>query len=221
MSKNLDVYNFNGLNIRVVTIKEEVWFVARDVSEALGYSQTNAMNKLIDIEDKKKRTIQDGGNYENQSLINESGLYQAIFNSTLKEAKRFKRWVTSEVLPQIRKTGEYRSDWRKQRHAAASSFKPMMGMLQLTRADDDKATQSYHYANEAKLVNWALTGNYAAIDRDTLSPDMLDTLARLEVINTMLLGQKISRETRKLVLKEKAEDLLSVANIKLTIGESQ
>lgn len=105
---SLIMKSFENYQIRIITDEQgEPWFVASDVAAVLGYAQTNNMNKLIDEDDKNKRVLQIGGNYVNQSLINESGLYQAIFGSTKLEAKRFKRWVTSEVLPSIRKTGSY------------------------------------------------------------------------------------------------------------------
>lgn len=107
-SSSLIMKSFENYQIRIITDEQgEPWFVASDVAAVLGYAQTNNMNKLIDEDDKNKRVLQIGGNYVNQSLINESGLYQAIFGSTKLEAKRFKRWVTSEVLPSIRKTGSY------------------------------------------------------------------------------------------------------------------
>lgn len=93
--------------IRIVYIGEDIWFVGADVAKALGYSATGAMSKLIDDDDKFLRNIQNGTNYLNQLLINESGLYAAIFGSTLSNAKAFKKWITSEVLPSIRKTGAY------------------------------------------------------------------------------------------------------------------
>ena len=93
--------------IQVVTFKDQPMFVAKEIAMVLGYSATGAMNKIIDEEDKFKHTIQNGTNYVNQSLITESGLYQAIFGSTKPEAKQFKKWVTSEILPALRKTGAY------------------------------------------------------------------------------------------------------------------
>ncbi|MNC02877.1 hypothetical protein D3C77_147320 [compost metagenome] len=105
---NLISKAFEGHNIRIITDQQgEPWFVAADIAAVLGYAQTNNMNKLIDESDKDKRVLQIGGNYANQSLINESGLYQAVFSSTKPEAKLFKRWVTFEVLPSIRKHGGY------------------------------------------------------------------------------------------------------------------
>ena len=96
--------------LSVVSYEGSNWFIASEISGVLGYAQTNNMNKLIDSDDKTIRNIQIGGNYINQSLINESGLYAAIFGSTLPNARRFKRWVTSEVLPEIRRTGSYSMD---------------------------------------------------------------------------------------------------------------
>ena len=94
--------------IRTVTIEEDPWFVGKDVASALGY--TNPRKAIIDHvdEDDKGVTIRDtlGGTQE-MTVINESGLYSLIFGSRLESAKRFKKWVTSEVLPSIRKTGSY------------------------------------------------------------------------------------------------------------------
>lgn len=94
-------------SVRTLLINNVPWFVAADVALALGYSQTQAMTKLIDDEDKDNQTILIGCNYTNQSVINESGLYAAIMGSRKKQAKRFKRWVTADVLPSIRATGSY------------------------------------------------------------------------------------------------------------------
>ncbi|HHG9944785.1 TPA: Bro-N domain-containing protein [Yersinia enterocolitica] len=94
-------------SVRTVVINQLPWFFAMDVASALEYSQTQAMTKLIDDEDKNSVSILNGCNYANQSLINESGLYTAIMGSHKPQAKRFQRWVTSEVLPSIRTTGSY------------------------------------------------------------------------------------------------------------------
>ena len=91
--------------IRTVSIGGEAWFVAKDISDKLGYAQTSNMMKRIDDEDSKSSVL-DGMNMKSL-LINESGLYSAILGSKLESAKRFKHWVTSEVLPSIRKNGGY------------------------------------------------------------------------------------------------------------------
>ncbi len=94
--------------VRTINIDGEPWFVGKDVAEALGYAQTSNMMKRIDEEDFISSKL-DGMNMKSL-LINESGLYSAIIGSKLGSAKRFKRWVTSEVLPAIRKTGSYDMD---------------------------------------------------------------------------------------------------------------
>ena len=90
--------------------KGQPWFVGKDVAEKLGYKKTeNALAAHVDKEDKTTTLIQGtGSNYKSQAvIINESGLYSLVLASKLPQAKAFKRWVTSEVLPQIRKTGGY------------------------------------------------------------------------------------------------------------------
>ena len=91
--------------IRMVMVDDEPWFVAKDISDKLGYAQTSNMMKRIDDEDFKSSVL-DGMNMKSL-LINESGLYSAIIGSKLPSAKQFKHWVTSEVLPSIRKHGAY------------------------------------------------------------------------------------------------------------------
>lgn len=92
-------------DVRVVMQDGEPWFVGKDVADKLGYAQTSNMMKRIDTEDFMS-SILDGMNMKS-ILINESGLYSAIIGSKLPSAKKFKRWVTSEILPTIRKTGGY------------------------------------------------------------------------------------------------------------------
>lgn len=96
--------------IRAVEIDGDPWFVGKDVAQALGYAkERNAIAAHVEDEDKKDAPIQgDRGGKQSMTVINESGLYALLFGSKLESAKRFKRWVTSEVLPAIRKTGSYR-----------------------------------------------------------------------------------------------------------------
>lgn len=95
--------------IRTVTINNEPWFVGKDVAIILGYAKPlNAIATHVDEDDSLKQGLTDSlGRIQETILINESGLYALIFGSKLESAKRFKHWVTSEVLPTIRKTGSY------------------------------------------------------------------------------------------------------------------
>ena len=106
------IFNFEQHEVRTVTIHDEPFFVGKDVTSILGYSNSrDALNNHVDSEDKIVLTsrIATLENMPNRGLIgiNESGLYSLIIGSKLPNAKKFKRWVTSEVLPTIRKTGSY------------------------------------------------------------------------------------------------------------------
>lgn len=99
-------------DMRTVLINGEPWFVSADISKSLGYAKTDSMTRLVDEDDKKNISSADLGEQvykQNYTIgvINESGLYAAIFGSKQENAKKFKKWVTSEILPEIRKTGIY------------------------------------------------------------------------------------------------------------------
>lgn len=106
---DLQVFNNPDFGeIRTITINNEPWFVGIDVAGILGYAEPkNAVRKFVDEEDKLKDQIDSSGQRREMILINESGVYSLIFRSKMPNAKQFKRWVTSEVLPSIRKTGGY------------------------------------------------------------------------------------------------------------------
>ena len=97
--------------VRTMEINGEPFLVGKDVAEILGYSNPrDALSKHVDDEDKATVAIHDGSQNRNLTTINESGLYSLILSSKLPKAKEFKRWVTSEVLPSIRKHGAYAVD---------------------------------------------------------------------------------------------------------------
>lgn len=112
MKNNFQIFsNAEFGNIRTVTIDGEPWFVGKDIAEALGYSNTSkAVMNHVDTEDKMTEISaysQNGNTVGKLTFINESGLYSLILSSKLSNAKKFKRWVTGEVLPAIRKSGHY------------------------------------------------------------------------------------------------------------------
>ena len=110
MTNEVQTFNFENSQVRVVEIESEPWFVGKDVATVLGYSNHNkALKDHVDQEDKKDGvTIRDSiGRNQQAVAINESGLYSLILSSKLPSAKKFKHWVTSEVLPSIRKHGAY------------------------------------------------------------------------------------------------------------------
>lgn len=105
------IFNFEQNEVRTVLVNDEPYFVAKDSAVILGYKRTaDAIKQHVDTEDKGVGEIQTPGGVQRMTLINESGLYSLIFSSQLPNAKKFKRWVTSEVLPRIRKHGMYATD---------------------------------------------------------------------------------------------------------------
>lgn len=107
----LQLFNFENHEVRSLLLNNEPWFVGKDVALALGYgkgkSLANAVANHVSDDDKGVTELMTPGGKQNLTIINESGLYSLIFGSKLESAQKFKRWVTSEVLPALRKTGQY------------------------------------------------------------------------------------------------------------------
>lgn len=124
---NLQIFeNEEFGEIRTVTIDNEPWFVGKDVAAALGYSNSrDAILKHVHEDDKGVAKCDTPSGKQEMTVINESGLYALIFGSKLDSAKRFKHWVTSEVLPSIRKNGNY----QMMQHES-SELSPQLQMLQ-------------------------------------------------------------------------------------------
>ena len=106
-----EIFNYENKEIRTIMKDNEMWFVVKDVAEILGYARARkAILDHVDLDDKgvlKQSTL---GGVQDVTIINESGLYSLILSSKLDSAKKFKKWVTKEVLPTIRKHGMYATD---------------------------------------------------------------------------------------------------------------
>jgi prophage antirepressor-like protein len=152
----LQIFNFEELPVRTLTVDEDPYFVGKDVAEILGYSNTrDALAKHVDMEDNLTSQITTAGQKRNQTLINESGLYSLIFSSKLESAKRFKRWVTSEVLPQLRRSGTYSANPTIQELANNPELVKML-VEQIARLNDSTTNQSEDLA----YLKDAITGEY-------------------------------------------------------------
>lgn len=132
---NLQIFSNSEFgNIRTVTIDGEPWFVGKDIAEALGYGRGKSLNNAVathvDNEDKGVTEMMTPGGKQNLIIINESGLYSLILSSKLPNAKKFKRWVTSEVLPTIRKTGHYEAPGYAPK---ATSIGEVVNLIKITR----------------------------------------------------------------------------------------
>lgn len=133
----LQIFKYHNIDVRTVCIDGEPWFVGKDVAEVLGYSNTRkAIQDHVDGEDKGVTICDTLGGKQELTIINESGLYSLILSSKLPTAKTFKRWVTSEVLPSIRKRGGYIAG-QEQLSETELLAKALM-VAQRTLADRDK-----------------------------------------------------------------------------------
>ena len=137
--KEMEIFKNAELgSVRVVMINEEPYFAGKDVAEILGYKDTSdAMKKHVDNEDKLTRRFADSGQNREMYVINESGLYSLILSSKLPSAKRFKKWVTSEVLPTIHTHGLYATD----KVIDSILNNPDFGIELLTRLKEERAAR--------------------------------------------------------------------------------
>lgn len=139
--------------LRTVEINGEPWLVGKDVARALGYKDTiNALKSHVDEEDKKGgwRITTPSGTQE-MTIINESGLYSLVLSSKLPTAKKFKRWVTAEVLPSIRKHGAYMTPDAIEKVLYNPDF-----IIQLATDLKKERAKSYAMMTEAALLNMEL-----------------------------------------------------------------
>lgn len=138
----LQIFNHPDFGqVRTVTINDEPWFVGKDVAQVLGYSNpSKAVISHVDDEDKRFEMLpisdSQNGNLVKTAILNESGLYSLIMSSKLPGAKEFKRWVTSEVLPSIRKHGAYMTPETLQ--AAILNPDTMIQLCQMLKSEQDK-----------------------------------------------------------------------------------
>lgn len=190
-------FQFEALEVRTLLIDDQPWFVAMDVAAALLYSDAQAMTRKLDEDEIQNRQIVGFGN-RGATLINESGLYSAILRSRKAEAKRFKKWVTAEVLPTIRKTGSYQAETiggetigtdglkilreligKKVRvlpSSARNSAQHRIWNLVHTRFNVPKADMiaANDFDAAANFVaNWAIEGEYLASARSVPAPSVL------------------------------------------------
>lgn len=161
--KDIQIFNNPEFGqVRTVNVDGEPWFVGKDVATALGYSNTkDALAKHVDDDDKLGSQIATSGQRREMTIINESGLYGLVLSSKLPTAKKFKHWVTSEVLPTIRKTGSYHvkqaeHDKTKEMRAEAmlrnSISKQAKMMMEIAKMSHIKAYQDVMMAKAGNIL---------------------------------------------------------------------
>lgn len=129
--QNLQVFNFNSNQVRTVIKDTEPWFVLKDVCEVLGINNSRMAADKLDEDEKDVSQIDTLGGKQTMKVVNESGLYTVILRSDKPEAKTFRKWITSEVLPSIRKHGAYMTQETVEKAVADPDF--MIGLLENLR----------------------------------------------------------------------------------------
>ena len=196
----------------VVSFTEEAWFNATAVAEKYGkrvdHYLANADTKdyiaaLCEAENTRKV-----GDFVRSKRGRNGGTW---FHPDL--AVHFARWIDvrfsiwcDRQIREILKGTHPHYDWKKLRHQATASYKVMGQILQMTRERLGKTCAPHHFSNEARLINWALTGEFGKVDRDGLSPGDLDLLAKPENLDSVLLGCAASYEDRKKELERFASE---------------
>ena len=137
-----------------------------------------------------------------------------------KLAVRFAQWLDidfalwcDEQIDHLLRGSHPIFDKRRLRHQAAATYKAVSAVLQLSRQQQGKETKPHHYMNEARLINWAMTGQFTGLDRDTLSYDELDLLAELEAQDLILIGSQCTYEQRKTALNLFAQNFRASRSI--------
>lgn len=134
-------FNYNELPVRTITDEnEETWFAGVDVCNILGYVMpSNVIKENLEEDERKLTNLTDGSGQSRKTwIVNEFGLYSLILTSTKPEAKAFKRWVTHEVLPSIRKAGKYTPEQEKERELSLNSVANQIEQLKNERAEYQK-----------------------------------------------------------------------------------
>ncbi|WP_440961254.1 BRO family protein [Paenibacillus nitricinens] len=190
MEQLTKVFSYESAEVRTVMVEGEPWFVAKDIAEVLEFSETSAMTRYLDDDEKTNLSIKQGGSNltTNITAISEPGLYSAILRSRKPEARAFKRWITHEVIPSIRKTGMYATD--------ALLDDPDLLLKTVTRLAEERRAR---LAAEAQIVTMApkVEAFDTFIDADgTMTVDQVAKLLGMKpkVLRDTLRDRKLIRQ---------------------------
>lgn len=187
----LQFFNFENQQVRVIEINNEPFFVGKDVATVLGYKDTvNALKSHVEKEDKLGWQITTSGQKRNVTIINESGLYSLVLSSKLESAKRFKRWVTSEVLPSIRKHGAYLTPETLEQTMQDPDF--LIGILNGLKEEQQKrrAAELAHQEAQSIIQQQRPKVLFAELIETSKSSILVRELAKLLKQNGVDFGEK-------------------------------
>lgn len=207
----IQVFNFHGADVRATTIDGEPWFVGKDIAERLGYERTaDAIRAHVEEEDKGVCEMPTPGGKQSMTVINESGMYSLILSSKLPAAKEFKHWVTSEVLPALRKTGTYTVKRGRVIDPAEMELKKKRLAIQEMNAATRQAKLAYNLikgdkvaiTNDSKLILVReIIKTLTGADYPQLLPDSFEPLYSAsdvaKAIGGSITNRKVMKEARK------------------------
>ncbi|HFC8465904.1 TPA: Bro-N domain-containing protein [Neisseria subflava] len=197
MNNSVQSFNFNQNQIQVINKNGEAWFIASEVAAMLGYRDSYNMTRILDNDEKGTHNVSTLGGNQDVSVINESGFYHAAFKSRKPEVKPFRKWVTSEVLPAIRKTGGYQI-----------TPKPTRALPDGLTGEQIEAVKKLHNAltksapKEAQariaITLWSAVKSkfgcsYKEVPAEQF-PEVLSVMSRVAVENGVLYGEVLDRE---------------------------
>lgn len=206
-----EIFNFKGREVRTVTIKNEPYFVGKDVADILGYQNgSRDINRHVDEEDKLKYRFGTSGQDREMTIINESGLYSLILSSKLPQAKEFKRWVTTEVLPTIRKHGAYLTDSKIEE--VLLSPETIINLATQLK-DEREARKQLQIVNSQLAVDNQIMQPKAQYFDDLVERNLLtnfrDTAKMLKVKEREFIGWLLDK---KYIYRDKKNKLVPMAN---------
>lgn len=173
---DLAIFAFESAAVRTLDLNGEPWFVATDISKILGFKEAKDMTRMLDDDEKGRHNVPTLGGDQEAIIINESGLYACILKSRRPEAKAFRKWVTSEVLPSIRKQGSY---------AAPGALPPRQFVTSNLSHGADLAVAADRtfrgFLRSARAAGLRLPQALRVANRQTMARTGLDMLAELEV----------------------------------------
>jgi len=196
-----------------VNLNEDGWFNATKAAELYGKKPHNWL-KLKETRDYIERLCRFLNATQNHIIKTKKGKYNGGTWLHPRLAVPFARWLDMDFaiwcddqIDKLLRGNHPHFDWKRMRHEASSSFKVMNAVLQLVRQNQEKPTKFYHYVNESKLINWVVTGEFKAVDREALETEELGLLAKLEERNAVMLGCGLTRDERKLALTKFVSDI--------------
>lgn len=172
----LQNFNFNNLPVRTILIDDEPWFVVADIAKVIEATNPTDLAKLVDDEDKSRQSL---GSGSPKNIINESGLYQILIRSNNKNAKPFRKWVTREVLPTIRKHGAYMTDSKAQDVISGSGLADLL----LQAGNQIKQLE----LEKSKMQTKALFADSVSASENTI---LIRDLAKILKQNGIEIGEK-------------------------------